>query len=424
LPTIVWAVDGGDFIHDDWGFAKLARFKGTWQAIRHASPRPLASLYFGLTHGILGPHPLPGMLLLAMLNGVAAALFWLLATRLWGGKIGAWAAVALVVLANRGSTRLWLATAPEVLAVCLLLLGGLLLLRGRAGWAIVSMAAATLAYEGVLALALVALIAWWWQDREHRAKAAFAGLVGLAALGIFAFVNSPKRDHPQGAFAHATQVLPANFGVGVFGPAATVGGVAILAVVAVALGRSLLPSFRASATDRAMLAGLGIFLLAAAPFALSGFPFATDGIFDRANLVVDLGTATIFGAALAALATATTSRLGVVVAAVVALALGGLNATDLHDYRRAVSDGHTLVRNLNHDLPGFDEPLVVGPPLPNRGGVAQFIAYHDLGAALAIKRGDRFLDARIAVSTEDFLTATEPLRYDRVTRQTTLRPLP
>jgi hypothetical protein len=68
--------------------------------------------------------------------------------------------------------------------------------------------------------------------------------------------------------------------------------------------------------------------------------------------------------------------------------------------------------------------LVVGPPLPNRGGVAQFIAYHDLGAALAIKRGDRFLNARIAVSTEDFLTATEPLRYDRVTRQTTLRPLP
>ncbi|MGH9281878.1 MAG: hypothetical protein ACRD0S_02960, partial [Acidimicrobiales bacterium] len=110
---------------------------------------------------------------------------------------------------------------------------------------------------------------------------------------------------------------------------------------------------------------------------------------------------------------------GLVAAAGVVGYVAAFNTVDLRDYRLAVEDGERLVARLDADLPEIEAPTVVGPPLPNRGGVAQFIAYNDLGAALRLRRDDPSIVARIAVSERDLASAVEPVRYDWVHRTVT-----
>ncbi|MFL5565978.1 MAG: hypothetical protein ACJ77J_12855, partial [Gemmatimonadaceae bacterium] len=71
LPSLLWAVNGAAFIHDDWGFAAAVRFRGTWatigELVRTSGARPLAAVWFTLTHAVLGLHPGLHALLLAAL---------------------------------------------------------------------------------------------------------------------------------------------------------------------------------------------------------------------------------------------------------------------------------------------------------------------------------------------------------------------
>ena len=423
IPSLVWGLKGSGFIHDDWSIASRIEFLGLWDTLvdsgTRVSARPLSALYFEVTHTLFGTHPLPHVLVLAALNAAAAALLFIVGTRLGGGRLALWTTVVWVALPNRGSTRLWITMAPAVLALCLLLFGVLLLVADRPLAGGVALTAAMLLYESVAAVAVAVLAVWAWRSRHHaRALHRAVAPLGLVlASGAITYARSPKRELDTAPFSNATNVVAAQFGRGVFGAAARVGALVILAALTVAIARALLPSFRAalSAVDRAVLAGAGLVLLGSAPFFVAGFPFATDGIFDRGNLVAGLGTALMLGAITGWLA-GLAGGAGLVVAAGVLGYVAALNAVDLRDYREAVRDGGHLLARLDADLPDPGAPVVVGPPLPNRGGVAQFIAYHDLGAALRLRRDDPHIRARIAVSDADFATSKEPIRYDWVMR--------
>lgn len=421
VPTLLWTLHGGGFIHDDWSIASGVEFAGAWETIVSRSTgspaRPLSALYYGVTYGVFGTEVVPHLLLLALLNAVSAGLVLLVGRRLVGPRVAMWTALAWVALPNRGSTRLWLAMGPAVLAVCLLLVGILLVLGDRPLAAGVVMATGVLAYEGIAALALTVLMLRTLRSPRSGFRRAGAATVPVVMAGAFIYLMSPKREGEQAPFSNIANLLPAQVGTGLFGPAARVGGLVVLVTLVVALAR-LLPSFRAGMAerDRTVLAGLGVLVLGAAPFSVAGFPFSTDGIFDRGNLVAGLGTALILGALLTSMAT-TGGGAGLVLAAATVGYLAAFNSVDLRDYRQAVREGESLQADLARYVPKFDLPLVVGPPLPNRGGVSQFIAYDDLGAALRLTRDDPALVARIAITAADFDTASEPLRYDRLERR-------
>jgi hypothetical protein len=191
----------------------------------------------------------------------------------------------------------------------------------------------------------------------------------------------------------------------------------------------VLPSFRSNfnVRDRAVLIGLLILGAGAAPFLYAGYPFATDGIFDRANGAADLGTALVYGCALDAMCAllllrwASARNAAAVVVAVPIAYIMSMNATDLRDYRAAVRDGHQLLANLATDLrsvpPGG---VLVTPPMPNRGGVAMFILSGDLQNALEEHRQEAVPPIRIEEAFE-VVVPTEKYEYDRETRKLTER---
>lgn len=127
LPSLLWAFRGAGLIHDDWSIASGVEFAGVWDTIVSRSTgspaRPGSALYYGLTYGLFGTDPVSHVVVLALLNAVAAVLVVLVGQRLFGSRLALWTAAAWIALPNRGSTRLWIAMAPAVLALCLLLVG-------------------------------------------------------------------------------------------------------------------------------------------------------------------------------------------------------------------------------------------------------------------------------------------------------------
>lgn len=394
LPTLVWAFGGGDLLVDDWYFAAMARFEGPG-ALPYRS-RPLESGYDALTFGLLGPHPLPHLLLLAGLNGVAAVLVWQVARRLLPARLAVLTALAWAVLPNRGSMRLWVANGPHVLSLCLLLGAALLVARqyrgeDRAG-SVPAVAAlvvlSALAYEGSIALGLaVAAAAAWRAGATARRRVLGAGactaVVGLA--GGFILSGSPKRvGEGYGAFEHAGALVPAHFGVGVLPPVLVPAGVVVLAAVAWSLASLVAPSIAARAEERTMAAGLAVLLLGALPFAAVGFPFATEGIFDRGNLFADLGTAMILGGVLSLAGRFRRPALagGIAAAALAVLAAG--NVTDVEVWGIAAADGRRLL-DASLRTP-VSQPAVVVPPTTAAAGIQMFVEPLNLSNAIAVRQ--------------------------------------
>src|SRR5207244_8002882 len=121
--------------------------------------------------------------------------------------------------------------------------------------------------------------------------------------------------------------------------------------VLVALGWSLLAagdrSRRMGPEERLMVLGAGVLVAGAAPCVAVGFPIATAGIFDRANIFADVGTAMIYAGALGL---AWRTRRALLPYAVVLLAVGGLavgNVDDVRNFHAAAADGRQLLHAVD-----------------------------------------------------------------------------
>jgi hypothetical protein len=419
-PSLLWALRHPSLIHDDWAFAAMVRFHGVWATVvdgLHTSGRPLHGLYFGIAFGIFGTHPVPHALLLALLNGVSAVLVWTIACQLASRRLALFTTIAWVVLANRSSGHYWFSAGPEMLAVCLLLGGVLLLCRHRPRWAAVALIAAVLTYEATLVLALLAIAGWVWQERGARRRWCSGAAVATAvtAAAGFVWLHSPKRDTAVHLFAHPGNWVAAQMGTGIFGTRAgtVVGSSIVIIALTIASAKMIMPGFVATSSERRLLLGAAVSMGGLLPFLAVGFPVATDGLFDRGNIVADLGTAIVLGILLASAARLPRVLAAPVLAvAIAALALPGVHG--LATYIDAAKDGRELQAGFASDLPTLDKPLVVGPPLPNTGGVAAFLTSWDTGAYLQLSHDDPHIHARMACSPSDFATASEAITYNRL----------
>jgi hypothetical protein len=310
-------------------------------------------------------------------------LVWAVARRLMPRVPAVLTALVWVALANRGSTRLWITAAPNVLALCLLLGAVLLVLRRSPLWQVCLLAvAAALTYEGTIALAAVALAAGAWRAGGLRRAALW--LLPLAGAGAWVLTFSAKHDgSPYAPFENTSRLFAAHLGSAVFPDVLLPLGAVVLCVVAWSLGTVLLPSLEAGAEERVVLAGLGVVLLGAAPFAYAGFPFATDGLFDRGSLYADLGTAMVFAGGLALCWRTRKVVPATAVAGAVVLALALHNAVDVRDWTDAATRGRALIAAAAALGPDrLAAPSVVAPLL-SPGGVSRFAEAGNLADALA-----------------------------------------
>ena len=360
LPTFVFAVLGGDLLHDDWWVLRAYASEPLGDVVYRFGwdrpARPGSALWYGVTYGVIGDHPFVHLLLLGLLNGLVALLVLVVAQRLFGAAPGAWIAAVWLVLPNRSSARFWIVIAPYALAVALLLLGVWLLLDERALAAGVVLGLGVVTYEGIVGLALLALGWFAFRHREQLGIAVLAAAPVLAAAAI-TYLRSPKRRYGESVardYSAVDLVLPSQFGSGLVGDR-----FATLAVVLVGLAVvwSLLvvafPSFRARRRpwNDVVLWGAVLVVASAAPFVVGQFPLATDGIFDRGNVVVGLGTAVVLGGLLTGAADAVGRTAGLVVGAVVLVPLALANVSDLAAFRDANREADLIVARMRVDVP-------------------------------------------------------------------------
>ena len=179
------------------------------------------------------------------------------------------------------------------------------------------------------------------------------------------------------------------------------------------LATVLLPGFRARAwpEQKLVVVGLAVILLGSSPFAVAGFPFSVSGFFDRGNLFADLGTALVYGSLLAMLLRVPWRpvALAIVAAALVGIALP--NVKSVRNYARAGRDGRRFLAAVDA-LPA--DIRTKGPvlflPLPDHGGIAEFLADYDISAALALRynTGAQFPRAAMAITATGFHRANGP----------------
>ncbi len=420
LPSLAWAFGGTAFVHDDWWLSAQysvggsARWSAFWLGATSSPARPGAAAYYTVTYALLGTNPVLHTLAQALINAAAGVLVYLVAERLWRTEIAVWVALVYVMLPNRGSTRLWAAVATNPLAVVLLLVGVLVLLRGRTLLAGLLFALAVLTYEGVLGLAGLALVYWVIQDFSARWRRAAQALVPVLAAAAAIFLMSPKRSGAEVAQGGIDGLISSQFGSGIFEWSAVAGLGFMLIVLGLAVGL-LLPSQRQPRYRPVLLGGLAIFLAAAAPFVLVHWPIQTAGFFDRANGVIGLGTAVLIGTLLAWLVDLVPGRVGLLPAAVVLLIFLTGNVADVEAYRDAVRDGDVLLAHVLADVPPTARVVRIVPPPDAPGGVAQFPSGGNLTEALLRARGDRVLFWSIP-GVEPAPPPADALCYDRISR--------
>src|SRR5438270_6193380 len=190
-PSLAGAALKSPLALDDWAFAATSHYR-TFSAGfgSQARARPVSALWDWAQFRFFDSHAIPHLVVLAALNAGAAILFWRVLERWVPQRVAVLTALAWVALSNRGSTRLWATTSPNVGALVLLLAALLVVsarpfTKGRLAIALALLALGTLAYEGVIAIGVVALVAVIWTRGPLRLRVRWAALV----VGVMAAVG-------------------------------------------------------------------------------------------------------------------------------------------------------------------------------------------------------------------------------------------
>jgi hypothetical protein len=321
-----------------------------------------------------------------------------------------------VVMANRSTSHYWFSVGPVLVAICFLLAGTLLVCHQRPWLAVAVLGAGVLTYEGVAVLATLVVVMWVWKARRQRALHGAAMLAVLIAAVAVDWVQSPKLGTTPIFFGHARNWVSTLFGAGIFTTRAgvAIGSSVVLVAVVVALARVVVPGFAATPSQRVVLFGMAVSIGGLLPFLVVGFRVGTDGLFDRGNVVPDLGIAIVLGAILASAAAHLPRALGASAVGLAVVALAWPGGQSLKNYVHAAAVGRQLQAEFARDLPPLDQPLVVGPPVPYPGGVGVFITTWDTSGYLQLTHHDEGVRARMACSQADFADAREAIVYNRV----------
>ena len=384
--SLAWAASKPLPMIDDWSWIAGAR-RGSgfvW------SSRPGEALLHWLVFWASGTHPVPPLVVLALLNVGVGALMWAFASRHWGPRVATLAALAWAVLPNRGATRMWASCIPNLAAGALVLAAIVVADRERTtprrAAAVIALAAgACLTYEGAdaLAAAAVVLATIHATSRRSRVATAVGGGVVLGACTAWVARHTPKTGRVH-VLANASRLASTQFGIGLWPGRVAVLGVVMLAVIILAfaapvLGRDRFPE------EWAITVGVLGMALGASVFMVTGFPLADAGLFDRGNVFTDIGTSLVIGAMLA-LAWRYRLAAGAAVSAAVLLLLASGNVAPVKGFARSATDARSVLNDVR-TLPEYpSSPFAIGP-LPNHDGVAGFTAAYDIVAAIQARYG-------------------------------------
>jgi len=426
LVSVVHALLGPGFVLDDWFTLRNAAFDGAWASAGTAqqTARPGAAALYAVVFGLIGPHPLVVLAVLAAVGALTAALLVVLLRSFFPESIAIGAAALWVVLPNHLSLEVWASTVNIAVSVLLTVSAGVVMLRRDVRWAAVPLfVAAALCYEAVIPLAAALVVVGPWRARGRidwpLVAATGAGLGGVA-FWIIGHWHPDK--HVSSTTADLTQAFGAHLGWGIAPGGALASALLMVGLLGtvVALGRLLLPSWRSSTgpAEQAVLAGVGVIVLGVVPFAR--YTYAPLGAGDRFNFVSSVGGALVWTGILV-LAWSLRRVVSVVVLAV--LISGALVARGQRSilWHRAAHDAVAIQEAAIRSVPRPDGAVFVGPEPIQQQNVAAYLDQSNIAAALQLAYGDPAQRAVLTFSQEEFDRAPVGSRVD-IRPVSTLRP--
>ena len=276
LASGLHALLGPGFVLDDWFTLRNAAFTGAWSSAGavQQTARPGAAVVYALVFGVIGPHPLLALAVLAAIGAATAALLVVLLRSFFPEAIAVGAAFLWVVLPNHISLEVWASAANISLSVLLVVGAGVAMVRpGRERWLCVPLlVAAALCYEAVIPVAAVLVVVGPWRVRGRIDRSLVVGsAVGLGGVALWIVTHWHPDKHVASTTADLSQAVAGHLGWGIApdGPVASLLLVVGLLGGCVALVRLALPSLRRSAgpPEVAVLTGVAVIVLGTVPFA-------------------------------------------------------------------------------------------------------------------------------------------------------------
>jgi hypothetical protein len=422
--ALVFLAHGAGFVLDDWFTLRNAHFDGAWAAAGGAqgAARPGSYPVFALVFGVFGMHPVPGILLLAALNGTTAVLTFRLLARFFPRGSAAIAALLWVVLPTHTSTELW-ATGAIIAASQLALTAGLLLavredrrtIHLVLSW--LMLAAAVLTYEASLPMAAIGAVVLTSFVRPRLDVSFLAGAVvacGAPAAWILTHWYAGKSVHPT---IDPIRLVQANLGWGitpdgVASPLATPLVLIALVGVIVAVVRTTLSSIEAGPGEWLVVWGIAVMVVGVLPF-LRYF-YEPQGAGDRANYLSSVGGALVWAGLVAMVARVDRRAGAVALVALVAIALPA-RLERIRVWSTAGTDSTAIAAFVVEQVPYPDGVVVVGPAPIVRWNVASYIDDSNLDGALSIAYGIPHAPVRLSYDRADWEGVDPNLRVDAST---------
>jgi hypothetical protein len=415
-----YAIGGAGYVLDDWFVLGNAKVDGVLGAAGHDVfvSRPGSGLLYTLVFGLLGGHPLAGLVIATAISAATAVLLYLVAARYVQRPVAISVAAVWIVLPNHTSLEFWQSGIPLAVSVALVLGGALLLARpdpATRDWigALVLFAAGSLTYEAVApTAAAIAVFAPLLAGGRLQRRRLLTGAAVFGALGAYLVINRNRVKHIDTDFVRLRQVLPGHFGWGIVrsGTGATVLLALASVGILIALLRLALPGFRPTTGvgERLVAIGLSIMVLGVLPFV--AYLYAPLGAGDRFGLVSAIGGALVWvGLGLMCWRLRPLAIAGAAVLLALAMA-ARVERTDV--WTTAAGDSARVVAAIEHRFP--DDPpsfIVLGPAPIQEHNVAAFLDQSNVLGMFRYIFG-RDVPGGIAYAVGDFESHPPDQRFD------------
>lgn len=306
LPTLLFAVFGGDFFFDDLRIIDQVDNLSMQSFIDGLRYRPGSLVWNTASFSLTGNNVTALLIVLAAVNALTCYLLYRLVARFTTVNIGLLAGLFWALLPNVSTAKFWITCTPNLFALTLCLAVALVATGANfRGWKVpfgLAVAVSTgLIYEGAIGLsAATAVLVAYKAPRHNRIFLVVA--LALETASAYFTSTAPSLDARgevgSGNVARAlSAAIDSALAGGLFGEAGLIALAALIAFVTFYFYRDRATSFRMKTPEaKALLMGLLIVVAGAAPFVASGFPIQNEGLNDRANLYLSPGVSLIFAA--------------------------------------------------------------------------------------------------------------------------------